>query len=224
MPATENAAHLHLGPGIKLKGEIVGCDMMRIEGTFDGTATARQLVLCPGGTYLGTAQIEEAEIEGTFEGTLNVRGRLFLRSTGRISGTFTYGQLEIERGGEIAGQIAPHKKVAEKPHTEIMVKSRDDGPAPSPRPFAPVPQTAAPVAQLSQPADTAVAPGSNERLNFAPAPAASQATSLRPARPGYAVAQAAPAPRLSAAPLLRRSEGVGPELSAPGGMVPLQQG
>ena len=109
-PATESAAHLYVGPGIKLKGEISGCDTFRIEGNFDGNAKARQLVLCPGGNYLGTAEIEDAEIEGAFDGTLTVSGRLFLRSTGRISGTFSYGQLEIERGGEIAGQIAPHVK------------------------------------------------------------------------------------------------------------------
>lgn len=109
-PATKSAAHLYVGPGIKLKGEISGCDMFRIEGNFDGNAKARQLVLCPGGNYLGTAEIEDAEIEGAFDGTLTVSGRLFLRSTGRISGTFSYGQLEIERGGEIAGQIAPHVK------------------------------------------------------------------------------------------------------------------
>lgn len=110
----ESAAHLYIGGGIRLKGEIANCDMMRVEGVFEGTAQSRKLVLCAGGAFLGTALIEEAEIEGTFDGNLHVRGRLFLRNKGLIKGQFSYGQLEIERGGQIDGQIAPF----EKPRTE----------------------------------------------------------------------------------------------------------
>lgn len=100
-----NAAHLYAGPGIMLKGEIVGCDTLRVEGVVDGNATARQLVICQGGRFLGTAQVEEAEIEGSLEGTLTVHGHLLLRSSGRIAGTLSYGQIEVERGGEIVGQV-----------------------------------------------------------------------------------------------------------------------
>jgi hypothetical protein len=39
--SNESAAHLYVGANIRLKGEIAGCDMMRIEGTFEGTAQAR---------------------------------------------------------------------------------------------------------------------------------------------------------------------------------------
>ena len=116
IPAAGSAAHLHAGPGIKLKGEITGCDTLRVEGAVDGNATARQLILCPGGSFLGTAEIDEAEIEGNFDGTLNVRGRLLLRSNGRIAGTLSYGEIEVERGGEIAGQITAHgQHIAAKP-------------------------------------------------------------------------------------------------------------
>jgi cytoskeletal protein CcmA (bactofilin family) len=110
MGSAGNTAHLYAGPGIMLKGEIVGCDTLRVEGVVDGNASARQLVVCQGGRFLGTAEIEEAEIEGSFEGTLNVRGHLFLRSSGRINGTLSYGQIEIERGGEIIGQVNSQAK------------------------------------------------------------------------------------------------------------------
>jgi cytoskeletal protein CcmA (bactofilin family) len=110
--ASGDAAHLQAGPGVTLKGEITGCDTLRIEGSVEGNATARQLVICPTGSFLGTAEIEEAEVEGKFEGTLNVSGRLFLRSTGRIAGTLTYGQIEVERGGEILGDVLSNGKEA----------------------------------------------------------------------------------------------------------------
>jgi cytoskeletal protein CcmA (bactofilin family) len=124
VPAPESAAHLYAGPGVKLKGEIVGCDTLRIEGIVDGNATARQLILCPGGSFLGTAEIEEAEIEGNFDGTLNVRSRLVLRANGRVAGTLSYGEIEIERGGEIAGQITPQgKQIAAMPRSETAFVS-----------------------------------------------------------------------------------------------------
>jgi cytoskeletal protein CcmA (bactofilin family) len=52
-----------------------------------------------------TATIDEIEVRGRFEGNLVVRKRLFIRATGRVSGTIRYGQLEIERGGQISGDI-----------------------------------------------------------------------------------------------------------------------
>jgi cytoskeletal protein CcmA (bactofilin family) len=128
----EDAARLLIGANIRLKGEIAGCDLMRVEGVYEGIAKARQLVLCPGGTFAGTAEIEEAEIEGAFEGTLIVRGRLFLRKNGRIRGTFSYGELEIERGGEIDGRILPFDRKPAKPAVEAAK------PAEPPKPAAPV--------------------------------------------------------------------------------------
>lgn len=140
----ESAAHLYVGANIRLKGEITGCDLMRVEGTFEGIAQARQLILCPGGAFQGTAQIEEAEIEGSFDGTLNVRGRLYLRNKGHIRGTFSYGQLEIERGGEIDGRINPFEKPATL--AEAVAK-----PAEAPRPIAAVPAAAAAPSAVARP-------------------------------------------------------------------------
>jgi len=172
IPAAGSSAHLYAGPGIKLKGEINGCDTLRVEGVVDGNAVARQLILCPGGSFLGTAEIDEAEIEGNFDGTLNVHGKLFLRSTGRITGTLSYGQIEIEKGGEIAGQITPNgKQPIAKPRSEQDLRSvsgerRALNAAPKPpanavvQPIRPAPHVAAAKAPTSPPQEqsAAVAP------------------------------------------------------------------
>jgi hypothetical protein len=42
---------------------------------------------------------------GRFEGDLIVRNRLLIKATGRVSGTIRYGQIEIECGGQIFGDI-----------------------------------------------------------------------------------------------------------------------
>jgi cytoskeletal protein CcmA (bactofilin family) len=55
--------------------------------------------------FRGSAEIDTADVSGRFEGDLTVRSRLVIRSTGRIVGTVRYGQIEIERGGIISGEI-----------------------------------------------------------------------------------------------------------------------
>ena len=134
--ANGSTAHLLVGPGVTLKGEILGCDTLRVEGNVEGNATARQLIICASGGVHGTVEIEEGDIEGRFEGTLNVAGRLFLRATGHVNGTLSYGQIEVERGGEILGDIA--------------VRASRGGPAaslpriqPAPTPAKPAPVDAA---------------------------------------------------------------------------------
>ena len=49
------------------------------------------------------ASIEQAEVRGQFEGELVVSKRLLIRATGHVSGTITYGEIEIERGGRVSG-------------------------------------------------------------------------------------------------------------------------
>ena len=54
-----------------------------------------------------------AEISGNFEGTLTARDILIVRSTGRINGTVRFGKLEIERGGEVVGDIGLYEKTGD---------------------------------------------------------------------------------------------------------------
>ncbi len=143
-PPADDAAHLYIGANIRLKGEIASCDLMRVEGVYEGIARARLLALCPGGSFQGTAEVEDAEIEGSFEGALHVRGRLFLRKQGRIRGTFSYGELEIERGGEIDGRILPFDR---KPAPAAVKTVEPPRPAPPPAPPAGASQSPSPAPQ-----------------------------------------------------------------------------
>jgi cytoskeletal protein CcmA (bactofilin family) len=93
--------------GISLSGEITECDTLVVEGRVDGSVVgARTLEIAEGGSFNGSAEIDEAVMSGRFEGTLRVRGRLLIRETGRIHGDVAYGELEIRCGGEISGDIA----------------------------------------------------------------------------------------------------------------------
>lgn len=97
---------LTVGHDIHMKGEISTCDRLVIEGSVDATLKDVHTVeLAHTGSFKGTAEIEDAEISGEFEGDLTVRGRLIIYSTGKVSGNLSYGEIEIERGGQISGNV-----------------------------------------------------------------------------------------------------------------------
>lgn len=106
---------LTVGPDIQMKGEITTCDRVVIEGMVDATMKDVHTVeLAQSGSLKGTAEVEDAEISGVFEGDLIVRGRLIIYSTGRVSGNVTYGEIEIERGGQLSGSIRTVKEAGTK--------------------------------------------------------------------------------------------------------------
>ena len=97
---------LIVGREITLSGEINSCDRLMIEGSVEANLNnCRDVDISEGGLFKGSAEIEEAEIRGRFEGNLTVRKRLLIKATGRVSGTIRYGQIEIECGGQISGDV-----------------------------------------------------------------------------------------------------------------------
>lgn len=97
---------LTVGNDILLKGEIATCDRLVIEGKVDATLNDVHTVeISETGSFKGSANIEDAEISGLFEGDLVVRNRLVIYATGKVRGKITYGEIEIERGGELTGEI-----------------------------------------------------------------------------------------------------------------------
>ena len=81
-------------------------DKLLIEGSVDAKLTnCRAIEIAESGLFKGSTTIDEAEIRGRFEGDLIVRNRLLIKATGRVSGTISYGQIEIECGGQIFGDI-----------------------------------------------------------------------------------------------------------------------
>ena len=105
-PKRDEMRRLMVGREISLTGEITSCERLIVEGNVEANLTnCREVELTETGLLKGTAAIEDADIRGRFEGTLTIRKRLLIRSTGKVSGTIRYGQLEIELGGQISGDI-----------------------------------------------------------------------------------------------------------------------
>lgn len=97
---------LIVGRDISLSGEITACDVLVVEGTVEAKLRdGRNIEIAESGLFKGSVEIDEADIAGRFEGDISVRGRLRLRSTGKINGAIRYGELEVEAGGQLIGEI-----------------------------------------------------------------------------------------------------------------------
>jgi cytoskeletal protein CcmA (bactofilin family) len=97
---------LILGQGMSLAGEISSCDRLIVEGSIQATLEKCQhVIIAESGVFNGRASTENADVRGRFEGDLTVRKRLLIRSGGHVSGTITYGEIEIESGGGISGTV-----------------------------------------------------------------------------------------------------------------------
>ena len=98
---------LTVGPGIGLLGQITDCDRLVVEGEARVVLQrVRAITIAATGRFTeGRAEVEEADIGGLYEGDLTVHGRLLIRRTGRVSGTVRYGEVEIERGGNLSGSV-----------------------------------------------------------------------------------------------------------------------
>ena len=97
---------LIIGQGISLTGEVNSCDRLVVEGSIQATLQKCQhVIIAETGVFNGHASTENADVRGRFEGDLVVRKRLLIRAGGHVSGTVTYGEIEIEAGGGISGTI-----------------------------------------------------------------------------------------------------------------------
>jgi cytoskeletal protein CcmA (bactofilin family) len=132
-PALEPPAKLLIvGPDINLSGEITACDRLVVEGSVQVTLNrTRAIEIAETGRFTnGKAEVDEAEIAGVYEGSLTVRKRLLIRATGRVSGQVRYGELEIERGGRLAGTI--ERLAADEPLRAVPTPPASEVPATMP--------------------------------------------------------------------------------------------
>jgi cytoskeletal protein CcmA (bactofilin family) len=102
----DDRRQLIVGREITLSGEINSCDRLVVEGSVEANLqNCAEVELAESGLFKGSATIDEIDVSGRFEGNLTVRKRLVIRATGQVSGTIRYGQIEIECGGRISGDV-----------------------------------------------------------------------------------------------------------------------
>jgi cytoskeletal protein CcmA (bactofilin family) len=104
--SNDEGSKLIVGPNIKLKGsEITDCEILVVEGRVEASMKSRDIRIAEGGVFSGKAEIDVAEVRGTFEGELTARKRLVIYATGKVTGVIHYGEMLVEEGGTLSGDV-----------------------------------------------------------------------------------------------------------------------
>jgi cytoskeletal protein CcmA (bactofilin family) len=121
-----------VGVGTAFSGQITSCNRLIVEGTLDAKLdNCQHVVINESGIFRGESSTDNADVRGSFDGVLVARKRLLIRATGRVSGTVTYAEIEIEPGGKITGalQIYDESPIADPrraPAAKAMGANRGD--------------------------------------------------------------------------------------------------
>jgi cytoskeletal protein CcmA (bactofilin family) len=106
-----DARTLIVGREISFSGDVASCDRLVVEGSIEANLkNCQNMMIAETGIFRGDGSTENADVHGRVEGDLVVHKRLLIRASGHVSGTITYGEIEIEAGGRISGAIQAHER------------------------------------------------------------------------------------------------------------------
>ncbi|MGJ0506111.1 MAG: bactofilin family protein [Methylocystis sp.] len=97
---------MYIGAGVTLKGEISVPDLIVVDGTIEGNVTARVVCVGETGVIRGNISATEADISGAVSDHVEARQLLLVRSTGRVEGRVMYGEIELEKGAVVTGDLS----------------------------------------------------------------------------------------------------------------------
>lgn len=139
----EQKGNLIIGEGVTVTGTFSIPSKAVINGTLNGELTADEIMVGKQGKLTGKITARNADVHGETHDTLTIANHLILRSTGKIHGRATYGELEIERGGLVSGTVLPEDAASSTPASSVITRSQGSA----------APQNAAPQAPAAKPAD-----------------------------------------------------------------------
>ena len=125
-----------------MKGEISVPDLIVVDGTVEGDVTARVVCVGQTGVIRGNIAATEADISGWITDLIDIKQLLIVRSTGRLEGRVMYGEIELEKGAVVTGDLSAtddYRAVSPKPAAApqkaaapIYVEEEESEPAPEP--------------------------------------------------------------------------------------------
>lgn len=102
-----------IGASIKVKGNFHGQGNIIIEGNLEGSLkTEANLYIGEKARIVANIEAQEAIINGEIKGDIKIKKYLSIGKTAKIFGNIQYGEMSIEKGGLINGQLlfAPENK------------------------------------------------------------------------------------------------------------------
>ena len=96
---------LMIGEGVTITGTIKANSKVTIQGTVDGDIECNSITISKSGNVKGKIKTDTITVEGKAEGEVNADDVLNIKSTGHVSGKVFYGEIQIDEGGKISGEI-----------------------------------------------------------------------------------------------------------------------
>jgi cytoskeletal protein CcmA (bactofilin family) len=97
---------LVVGEGVKLSGSFVVPNSASIAGTIEGDLTAREIMVGCSGILKGKITADVVDVRGEIHENITSNKSLFIRATGKVTGAIQYAEIEIEKGGDMQGNLS----------------------------------------------------------------------------------------------------------------------
>ncbi len=101
----DSSSSLMIGEGVTITGTIKADNEVNIQGTIDGDIDCNSVSINQSGNVKGKVQTETMTVEGKVEGEININSLLHIKSQGSVSGKVFYGDIQIDEGGKLLGEI-----------------------------------------------------------------------------------------------------------------------
>ena len=92
-----------IGEGVTFTGTITAPGKAMISGMFTGNLSASDLHIGKAGQVSGVIRAKEINVHGKLSKDIVCQQHVMIHSTGLVSGTLEYEEMEIMRGGQFHG-------------------------------------------------------------------------------------------------------------------------
>ncbi len=120
-----------IGASIKVKGNFQGQGNIIIEGMLEGSLkTDANLFIGDRAKVVASIESKDSVINGEVRGNIKAHGYLALGGTAKIFGDIQYGELSVEKGASINGQLLmlaeSDRRADKKSEAKNEIKNEED--------------------------------------------------------------------------------------------------
>ena len=103
--STNSSSSLLIGESVIITGTVKAENEVTIQGSIDGDVDCHSVLVTKTGNIKGKLKAENIKVEGKVEGEISIVNLLHIRSKGSVNGKVFYGNIQIEEGGKLLGEI-----------------------------------------------------------------------------------------------------------------------
>ena len=108
--STNLSSSLLIGESVIITGTVKAENEVTIQGSIDGDVDCHSVFVTKTGNIKGKLKAENIKVEGKVEGEININNLLQIHSSGSVNGKVFYGNIQIEEGGKLLGEINQRDK------------------------------------------------------------------------------------------------------------------